>query len=147
MPDRLTLPEHLTAPHPSYVSLQSALYRRGMIDQIPEVVYAVSTGRSARIKTSLGAFSVHHIPPELFGGFESLPDSGVKLALPEKALIDLLYLSGTPLRLFRSLPELELPPRFKTSLAHEWTRRIPSPRLRALVERRFDEVVKAARSR
>ncbi|HKZ32714.1 MAG TPA: MarR family transcriptional regulator [Vicinamibacteria bacterium] len=33
--DPLLLPEHLTAPFPSYVSFQSALYLRGMLNQVP----------------------------------------------------------------------------------------------------------------
>jgi DNA-binding transcriptional ArsR family regulator len=143
-PDRMALVEHLTAPHPAYVSLQSALYARGMIDQIPETIYVVSLGRPGSIKTSAGVFSVHHVPPELFGGFEYLPESGIKLAFPEKALVDLLYLSGTSLRLFRSLPELELPRGFRASEARDWIRRIPSPRLRSLVESRFKQVLSAA---
>src|SRR5512136_2244061 len=40
--DALALPEHLTFPFPAYVSLQSALYLRGMISQVPSVTYAVS---------------------------------------------------------------------------------------------------------
>ncbi len=33
--DPLRLPEYLTAPLPSYVSLQTALHRRGLIEQSP----------------------------------------------------------------------------------------------------------------
>src|SRR5690554_1168858 len=40
--DPLRLPEYLTTPLPSYVSLQTALHRHGLIEQIPEVVYAIS---------------------------------------------------------------------------------------------------------
>ena len=46
--DPLAVPEHLTAPWPSYVSLQTALYRHGMISQIPVVTYAVSLARTRR---------------------------------------------------------------------------------------------------
>ena len=35
--DPLALPEHLTSPLPSYVSLQTALYLHGMISQVPAV--------------------------------------------------------------------------------------------------------------
>ena len=34
-PDPLVLADHVTAPYPSYVSLQTALHQHGMIDQIP----------------------------------------------------------------------------------------------------------------
>ncbi len=37
--DAYRLPEYLTAPLPSYLSLQTALHLRGMVEQIPEVLY------------------------------------------------------------------------------------------------------------
>src|SRR3954466_1260454 len=45
---------------------------------------------SARVETGLGTYSVHHVQPAFFDGFASLPDSGIKLAVPEKALVDFL---------------------------------------------------------
>jgi len=67
-------------------------------------IYLVSLARSDRIETKVGTYSVHHIRPELFGGFEHDPASGTKLALPEKALFDFLYLSPTRGRLFAACP-------------------------------------------
>ncbi len=58
--DPLRLPEHLTAPFPAYVSLQTALYRHGLIEQLPEVVYAVSLGKTKRLNTQAGGC---HSPP------------------------------------------------------------------------------------
>jgi hypothetical protein len=86
-----------------------------------------------RVETGLGTYSGHHVQPAFFGGFESLPDSGIKLAVPEKALVDFLYLSPTRGRLFTALPELELPRSFRRSVAREWVGRIPSQRLRTIV--------------
>ena len=57
----LAVPEFLTTPLPSCISLQSALYYHGMISQIPSVVYAVSLARTRRYKTPLGVFSIHHL--------------------------------------------------------------------------------------
>lgn len=143
-PDPLVLADYVTAPYPSYLSLQTALYRHGMIDQIPSMIYLVSLARSARIETGVGSYSVHHIQPELFGGFQTQPESGIKLALPEKALVDFLYLSPTRGRLFAALPELELPRGFRRSVAREWVKRIPSQRLRTIVSRRLDEALSLA---
>jgi predicted transcriptional regulator of viral defense system len=142
----LALAEYVTAPHPSYVSLQTALHLHGMIEQIPTVIYLVSLSRSRRVRTSVGTFSVHRIGPEFFGGFDVLPASGVKLASPEKALLDVLYLSGTRSRLFASLPELELPRTFRHRVARQWIARIPSPRLRSLVNQRYQRLVGMRRS-
>ncbi len=116
-PDPLALADYVTMPHPNYVSLQTALYLHGLIDQIPAATYLVSLGRSARIRTSVGTYSVHHVVPEFFGGAVLDPRTGVRLASPEKALVDFLYLSTTRSRLFARLPELELPKSFRPAAA------------------------------
>ena len=141
--DPLRLPEYLTAPLPSYVSLHTALHRRGMIEQIPEVHYAVSLARTQRILTSAGSFSIHHVAPEIFGGYEETP-GGVKLATAEKALFDFAYLSGGRSRLFTSLPELELPRGFRRKELALWLKKIPSERGRTLTERKLDSFLSRA---
>jgi predicted transcriptional regulator of viral defense system len=143
-PNRYALAEYVTAPFPSYVSLQSALYLHGMIDQIPTVVYLVSLARSQHITTSVAEYSVHHIAPELFDGFEARPD-GTKLATPEKALFDVIYLSGGRTRVFARLPELELPAKFRRSHLEAWTKRIGSSRRRSMVETRIEAVLARTR--
>jgi len=140
-PDPLALAKYVTAPYPSYLSLQTALYRHGMIEQIPSMIFAVSLARTARIETPLGTYSVHHVQPAFFDGFEAVAESGIKLATPEKALVDFLYLSPTRARLFASLPELELPRGFRRSEARRWAQRIPSKRLGTIVARKLDELL------
>ncbi|MBN1611503.1 MAG: type IV toxin-antitoxin system AbiEi family antitoxin domain-containing protein [Polyangiaceae bacterium] len=140
--DPLALAEYVTAPYPSYVSLQTALYRRGMIGQIPSSIYLVSLARSDLVETGVGTYSVHHVRPELFGGFEHDPQSGTKLASPEKALFDFFYLSPTRGRLFVALPELELPRGFRRSAVREWVDRIPSARSRTIVTRKLESVLR-----
>lgn len=141
-PDPLALAEYVTAPYPSYVSLQTALYRHGLITQIPASHYLVSLARTGRVETGVGTYSVHHVGPELFGGFDHDLPSGTKLALPEKALFDFLYLSPTRSRLFTALPELELPRGFKRRVVREWIGRIPSKRSRTIVARKLDEILR-----
>jgi predicted transcriptional regulator of viral defense system len=130
--DPYRLPEFLTAPLGSYLSLQTALHLRGMIEQIPEILYAVSLARTQTIATRVGTFSVHHVAAELFGGFEETR-TGVKLATPEKALFDVAYLSGGRSRLFTGVPELELPRGFRWQELRRWVDRIGSPQRRTLV--------------
>ena len=131
------LPEYLTAPFPSYLSLQTALFVHGMIEQIPVVHYVSSLARTQRIRTKVGTFSVHHLMPELFGGFDI--QDGVKLASPEKALFDVAYLSATRTRLFSSLPELEIPKGFRPKRLEHWVQRIPSSRGRTIVENKLSQ--------
>lgn len=135
----LALPEYLTSPFPSYISLQSALYFHGIISQIPEVTYAVSIARTKIYETALGTVSVHHIHPKFFWGFEPVGRGAAKMATPEKALIDFFYLSPGKSRLFRALPELEIPRGFSIQQARKIIARIASIRRRTLVRKAFEE--------
>lgn len=145
--DPLLLPEYLTAPFPSYVSLQSALFFHGMVSQIPEVIYVASLAQTRRVQTSLGTFSIHRLAPGFFGGYETVKTSGVRLATPEKALLDTLYLAPARSRLFAHLPEVELPEHFDRDRIRYWVRRIPAGPRRKSVERRLDFVLSAQRRR
>ena len=137
----LALPEYLTNPFPSYVSLQSALYYHELISQIPTIIYAVSISRTKKYETPLGVVSVHHINPSFFFGFESMGRGIAKMATPEKALIDFLYLSPAKSNLFKSLPELEFPKNFSTKKARKIIGQIRSIRRKKLVKRLFEEVM------
>jgi predicted transcriptional regulator of viral defense system len=150
LPDRvdpLTLPGRLTAPLPSYVSLQSALYLHGMISQVPAITYAVSLARARRYTTPLGVISVHHMVPGFFFGFGEAGRQGAQVASPEKALVDFLYLAPARSMLFRALPELELPRGFSARRARAMTERIESPRRRAMVVRSLARILGAETAR
>lgn len=121
------LPGYLTAPFPSYISLQSALYYHGMIEQIPEVIYAVSVGRTKVFKTPVATVSTHHIPADLFFGYQEIGKNIIKIATPEKALFDFLYLHPAKTRLFTKLPELEIPDNFNRKLFSQWLVKVKSP--------------------
>jgi len=92
--EAFALPEYLAAPFPAYVSLHSALFHHGMVSQIPSVIYAVTVGRARRRETPIGVVSFHHVAPSFFFGFESHGRGGIKIASPEKALLDVLYLGA-----------------------------------------------------
>ncbi|HBA86096.1 MAG TPA: hypothetical protein DCZ95_18585 [Verrucomicrobia bacterium] len=136
----LALPAYLTAPFPAYVSLQSALYYHGMISQIPSVTYAISIARTRLYRTSLGAVSVHHVEPPFFFGFEQSQEH-IWMATPEKALLDVLYLSPAKSRLFAALPELEFPKSFSPRRARQLAKKIPSPRRKTLVQSRLERLL------
>jgi len=80
---------------PSYVSFEAALsyYRL-----IPEGVYTITSATSLKthqFNTSTGTFSYRHLKPELMFGYTLIQSSGcpVKMAHPEKLLLDYLYLN------------------------------------------------------
>lgn len=141
--DPLLLPEYLTSPLPSYVSLQSALFLHGMISQVPDVIYVASLAQTRRIQTRRGTFSIHRLGPRFFGGFETVPDSGARIATPEKALLDTLYLAPARSRLFARLPEVEMPARFNRAEARRWIHRIPAGPRRTMVADRLDRLLAA----
>jgi predicted transcriptional regulator of viral defense system len=137
---RFALPELLAAPYPAYVSMQSALFHHGLIEQIPEVVYAATLARPRRIDTPLATVSLHRLPPELFTGFELSPDDGAKIATPEKALFDVFYLSQGRSRLFVRLPELEIPGGFRWRALRRYARLVKSQSRRSAIEHRIDQL-------
>jgi predicted transcriptional regulator of viral defense system len=145
--DSLALPEFLTAPLPAYVSLQSALYLHGMVSQVPPVTYAVTLARTRRFTTPLGTVSLHHVQPAFFFGYEDAGRAGGRLATPEKALVDFLYLAPARSGLFRALPEIDWPSSFRTSVARSIVRRIEPPSRRRFVAYRLEELLKSRRKR
>ena len=81
----------------SYVSLQSALSHYGMIPEFVPVTTSVTTGRPEEIETPLGRFQFRHASPGRFFGFVEMEisvEQAVLIATPQKALVDLLYLTA-----------------------------------------------------
>jgi predicted transcriptional regulator of viral defense system len=95
-----------TIPHPflvanrlkraSYVSLHSALEFHGLIPEYVPSVTSVTTGRPEKLVTPLGSFIYRHTKKALFFAYQATDlgdDQSAFIATPEKALLDLLYLT------------------------------------------------------
>jgi hypothetical protein len=81
----------------SYVSLQAALSFHGLIPEHTPVVTSVGPGRPETIPTSLGRFQFNHIAARLLYGYSLIdvaPGQRAFVASPEKALLDLVYLTS-----------------------------------------------------
>ncbi len=81
---------------PSYVSLETALSHYGIIPEAVFTTTSVTTKKTKEFKNSrFGKFSYQKIKKNAFGGFETFSKNNIsyKLALPEKAVIDFLYLN------------------------------------------------------
>jgi hypothetical protein len=81
----------------SYVSVQSALGYYGLIPEYVPINMSVTTRRPAEWQTPLGVFVFRHLAPHLFYGFqqiELLEGQRALVALPEKALLDLVHLTA-----------------------------------------------------
>jgi len=93
-PSRLYLAEQLY--QPSYVSLEYALSRYGLIPERVADVTSVSTKKTARFSNDFGTFSYQTVKPSAFRGFISGKDeAGLPyfIAEPEKAVADFIYLN------------------------------------------------------
>jgi predicted transcriptional regulator of viral defense system len=80
----------------SYVSLQSALGYHGLIPEYVPSVTSVTSGRPENLSNSLGAYIFKHIKKPLFFGYKAVDlgdGQSAFIALPEKALLDLVYLT------------------------------------------------------
>jgi predicted transcriptional regulator of viral defense system len=140
--DAFVVAPYLTAPFPAYVSFWSALARHDMIEQIPRSIFVASLDRTKSVDTPIGAFSIHHIAPELFTGFDGTSDTGY-LATPEKALFDTVYVRA-PRGGRVYFPELSLPADFDATKLETWTKEIARPRLRTIVSRELESALAQA---
>jgi predicted transcriptional regulator of viral defense system len=128
-----TLHPYLTDPSLSYLSLQTALFHHGMIEQIPTTIHVISTVKTRTIKSPLGVYAIHQVAPSFFCGFEPFAGGPAQMATPEKALVDFFYFRPAKSRAFRALPELEIPRGFKIKRAEEFARLIQSAARREMV--------------
>ena len=80
----------------SFVSLQSALAFHGVIPEYVPVVTSVGPGRPETVHNPLGAFQFNHVTAKLCFGYSRMEVAARQFAFvasPEKALLDLVYLT------------------------------------------------------
>jgi predicted transcriptional regulator of viral defense system len=106
----LAPPYQKVKPHPflvanrlqraSYVSGPSALAAYGIIPDTVQSTFSVTTGRPGRWETPAGVFEYRHIKTKLLRGYRMInltqtqPAQQAFVAVPEKALLDLVYLQA-----------------------------------------------------
>lgn len=78
---------------PSYISLHSAFAHYGWIPEGVFTITSISTNKTTFFDTPKGRFTYRSIKPSLFFGYRILTYEGygIKMAEPEKALLDFLY--------------------------------------------------------
>ncbi|PKL42461.1 MAG: hypothetical protein CVV39_08905 [Planctomycetes bacterium HGW-Planctomycetes-1] len=119
---------------PSYVSCQSALSFYGLIPEFVPVVTSVTSGRPRTIETPLGRFEYRYIKKDFFCGYQEieLPEKQKAfIARPEKALLDLIYLTAQGDKK-EFIDELRLQNfnRFNKDVLDEYTEKSKSPKLK-----------------
>lgn len=80
---------------PSYISLESALAFYNLIPEEAFITTSITTKNTAEYQTLIGHFSYRNVKPGLFFGFDLHNENRapVKIAQPEKAILDYLYLN------------------------------------------------------
>lgn len=81
---------------PSYVSLELALNYHGILSQFPMEITSITSKKSVTKQADGQVFSYAHLKQSLFWGYEKIENQ--LIALPEKALLDQIYLSSKGLR-------------------------------------------------
>jgi predicted transcriptional regulator of viral defense system len=79
---------------PSYISFDSALSYYNLIPEGVFTITSATTRNTANYATPVGNFSYKHIKPPLFFGYKLIQEKDfvVKIAEPEKALLDFFYI-------------------------------------------------------
>jgi len=79
---------------PSYVSTESALRAYNLIPEIVFLTTCITTRKTRFLETPIGNFQYHSIKESLFFGYKLVDTNSAvyKIAEPEKALLDFLYL-------------------------------------------------------
>lgn len=95
---------------PSYLSLETILYRHNLLTEIPVNLTSVSKNKTVFFTNKLGNFIYHTIKPSLFCGFELSEESGFSImrATKAKAMFDFLYLRKNILPNKEAVRELRL---------------------------------------
>lgn len=75
---------------PSYLSFESALSKYGILSQIPYTLTFATTRPTKNIVLENTPVEYRHLKRDLFFGY--VLENGIYIALPEKALLDELYL-------------------------------------------------------
>ena len=74
---------------PCYVSFESALFKYGVLNQMPFTLTLATTRKTRRFRIYGREVEFRKLKEDLFFGFEEI--KGVYYALPEKAFLDLIY--------------------------------------------------------
>jgi predicted transcriptional regulator of viral defense system len=81
---------------PSYISFETALNYYGILSQFPHEIISVTSRKTTQKIINDKSFVYIHIKKDLFWGYEKREE--FVIALPEKALLDQIYLAAKGLK-------------------------------------------------
>jgi len=94
----------------SYISLESALSFYGMIPEYSYSITSVTIKKTDKFTTNYGVFSYRKIKSDLFFGFKLITGDNYlyRIATPEKALFDFIYLNQKEITTSNYFKEMRL---------------------------------------
>jgi predicted transcriptional regulator of viral defense system len=121
----------------SYVSLQAALSFYGLIPEYVPAATSITTARPQIINTPLGRFEYRHVAKKLFWGYQlhELSDrQQAFIAAPEKALLDLVYLTeGGDSENFLDELRLQNLEKLNKEILRQFSQKFDSPKIKRAV--------------
>ncbi len=128
---------HLLGKAQGYVSFLTTLSMYGVISQIPQVYQVATVTHTRTLETPIGIFEFHQLKSS-FMRYGVLWSKGYRIAEPEKALVDTIYLSMRKKKRFSSLPELNLDRSLvKKKMVEQYIQMITPMPLRIAVQKRI----------
>ena len=76
--------------YPSYLSMEYALSKQGILSQRVYTLTSITTKLPYTYERDKATYEYHQVKRSFFYGFED--EDGVRIAVPEKALLDLIYI-------------------------------------------------------
>lgn len=78
--------------YPSYISLESALTYYGILIQVPQIIFSVTTKRAKKIRAVNKDFVYFHLNQRYY--FDYSKEQRFVIATPEKAIIDTIFFAS-----------------------------------------------------
>lgn len=109
-PHPLAAAAFLAAPRPVHVTGPSALHHHGVLAQVPRETHLGWTSPPRAFRTPIGSVRFHHlpVPREDETVRVETPDGPVRVATPEKALVETAYLDASSRSDVSLFPELNI---------------------------------------
>lgn len=130
----------------SYTSLQSALSWHGIIPEYVPATTCVTTDRPQAIETPLGRFEFRHVSNKYFWGYQQIElasEQKAFIATPEKALLDLVYLTpGSDNMDFLEELRLQNFEKINVPVLNQFAERFQSPKIKR-VARIIEEILES----
>jgi predicted transcriptional regulator of viral defense system len=118
---------------PSYISLEYALWKYGIINEIPATITLITTKKHRFYNLLSNTFEYSYINPKIFGGYKI--EKNILIAEKEKALLDEVYFISLHKRIF-NLKSIDIS-KINKKILKKWLKYYPPSILKLLQRFKF----------